>query len=348
VRDAVQPTPDLLARWGLGQARWTPVPGGHINRTFRLEAGERSLILQWLNPVFGPEINLDIEAVTARLEAAGLLTPRLVRTVAPDAGELWARDVQGIWRVMTLIEGRVIERADSEQRCHSAGRLLGRFHRALWGWAHRFRHRRPGVHDTRRHLDNLRQALQRHRDHRLHARVAMLAHKILQAADALELPDGLPLRVVHGDPKITNVMFAADSGEAVAMVDLDTLARMPVAVELGDALRSWCCPGGEEQQDAGFHAGFYRAALEGWAGAVGPLPDPAEARAIPATVEVIAVELAARFCADALQERYFGWDAARFGSAGEHNLLRARSQLALAASVRHQLPSLRSLARSLW
>ncbi len=36
----------------------------------------------------------------------------------------------------------------------------------------------------------------------------------------------------------------------------------------------------------------------------------------------IATELAMRFAADALNERYFGWDRARFPAAGEHNLLR--------------------------
>ena len=62
----------------------------------------------------------------------------------------------------------------------------------------------------------------------------------------------------------------------------------------------------------------------------------AERRALPAGLETIALELSARFCADALRESYFGWDSARFGSRGEHNLVRARSQLSLAASVRRQ------------
>jgi hypothetical protein len=46
-------------------------------------------------------------------------------------------------------------------------------------------------------------------------------------------------------------------------------------------------------------------------------------------VEVISLELAARFLADALQESYFGWNRERFSSAGEHNLVRARGQWSL-------------------
>ena len=39
--------------------------------------------------------------------------------------------------------------------------------------------------------------------------------------------------------------------------------------------------------------------------------------------------LTARFAADALRERYFGWNRERFPAAGEHNLLRAQGQWAL-------------------
>lgn len=38
-----------------------------------------------------------------------------------------------------------------------------------------------------------------------------------------------------------------------------------------------------------------------------------------------------------LDESYFGWDQSRFAAAWEPNVLRARSQLALARSIRDQL-----------
>ncbi len=59
------------------------------------------------------------------------------------------------------------------------------------------------------------------------------------------------------------------------------------------------------------------------------------------------MELAARFCTDALEESYFGWDASRFASAAEHNLVRARAQLSLARSIRASLPQLSALVDEL-
>ena len=63
-----------LARWGSED----PIryhPGGLINRTWIV--GEPPwAVLQWVNPIFDPSIHLDIDAVTSRLEEAGLTTPR--------------------------------------------------------------------------------------------------------------------------------------------------------------------------------------------------------------------------------------------------------------------------------
>ena len=56
----------------------------------------------------------------------------------------------------------------------------------------------------------------------------------------------------------------------------------------------------------------------------------------------------ARFAADALDERYFGWDPARYARRGDHNLARAANQLAAARDLLRQSASLaREAARML-
>jgi Ser/Thr protein kinase RdoA (MazF antagonist) len=226
-----------------------------------------------------------------------------------------------------------------------AGRMLGVFHRALADFDQPLSNRRPGVHDTPRHLEKLRRALAAHGAHPAHANVAALAERILALAAAAVPPAALPDRLVHGDPKISNVVFR--SGLAVCLIDLDTLARMPVPLELGDALRSWCNLESEDTAAARFSSARFEAALEGYAAGAGALLGAAEWQAIPKAMLTIAVELAARFAADALDESYFGWDAARFASASEHNLTRAAGQLALAEHIRKALPRLQAAASGL-
>jgi Ser/Thr protein kinase RdoA (MazF antagonist) len=150
--------------------------------------------------------------------------------------------------------------------------------------------------------------------------------------------------IVHGEPKISNVMFAARSDRALCLIDLDTLARMPVALELGDALRSWCNPATEDAPEARFVRPFYAAAIEGYASAARSLLGPQEWSAIADGTLTITVELAARFCADALRERYFRWDESRYASSSAHNQARTRAQLKIASTLRAELPALRELA----
>jgi hypothetical protein len=62
-------------------------------------------------------------------------------------------------------------------------------------------------------------------------------------------------------------------------------------------------------------------------------------------VLTIAAELCLRFLTDALEERYFGFDASRFATRGEHNLARARGQLELAKSLVAQLDAAERIVR---
>lgn len=321
--------------FGMEGAALAPVAMGHINATYVATSPSGSLILQRVNPIFAPEVNLDIVAIVAHLRARGINGPVLQKTLS---GQFWHTDAQGgTWRLMTLLPGHAIERCTSAAQCHTVGRMLGAFHKALADMQHTFAAPRIGVHDTARHLARLRAALATHQNHLAYAHIAPVAQEILFAAERLPLlqADLGPNRIVHGDPKISNFMFNS-AEEATALVDLDTLAHMPVALELGDALRSWCSPGGEDPKAAGFELSHFEAAMEGYREGAETLLRPQEVRCLPLALGTIATELAARFACDALEERYFGWDDSRYSGAWEHNLERAQSQWLLAQSYQAQ------------
>ena len=180
-------------------------------------------------------------------------------------------------------------------------------------------------------MAGLRDAVATHVGHRLHAEVEELARTISAGWRSWTGPTELPTRVIHGDLKISNVRFSGP--DATALIDLDTCAWGTLDVELGDALRSWCNRGSEDMASPSWDLDVFVAAMEGYASAA--RCTPTEWAAIVPGCERICWELAARFARDALEESYFGFDPA-FGGRGEHNLLRARGQAALAASVRAQ------------
>lgn len=308
-----------------------PLSGGLINVSFAVRAEDGEYVLQRVHPVFAPEVHDNIAAVSERLRQRGQPSPRLLTS----RGGKWFADlgVDGVWRVMTRLPGISFDTIQSPAQARAAGARVGAFHAALDGLGHEFRAVRQGVHDTPAHLRGLAQALAEHPEHRLAAEVRALAEEIVAGYASLPAPGEVPLRVCHGDLKFNNLLFAGTGpGEQVVttgIVDLDTVGRMPLHHELGDAWRSWCNRGGEDQTAASFDLEVFAASLDGYLGALAGGISRAEREALVHGVEWISLELTARFAADALRERYFGWNRERFPAAGEHNLLRARGQWAL-------------------
>ncbi len=333
--EAGPPAP-VLAAWGLGGARCRRVAGGLINQTWQLtDAAGVRFALQRVSAIFPPSVNADIAAVAAHLHARGMLCP----APRPTLGGALYLEHEGCWRLLDWIDGHSIERVSAPAQAAAAGGLLGRFHAGLADLDHDFRAGRAGGHDFARHRAGLDAALERHGGHHAHTAVAGLAADIDALGGAALAP--LPLRICHGDPKITNVIFTPSLDEARCLVDLDTVGPGNIAFELGDALRSWCNPAGEDSLDTCFDMTVAAAALQAWAVPVRARITAPEWQAIPAATLQICLELAARFAADALAESYFGWDRERFASASEHNLLRARGQLHLAREVHVRQSALR-------
>jgi Ser/Thr protein kinase RdoA (MazF antagonist) len=321
---------EVLAAWGLEAGAGERELGGLINRTFFVRArpgGPVTAVIQRLHPVFAAEVNLDIEAVTEHLAAAHMATPRLLRTAS---GAPWFEYEGAVWRALSYVDGVTMHAVPDAAHAAAAGHLVGRFHRALSTLQHRFVFQRASVHDTAGHLRRLDEVLSGGGP----AEASDVARRVLDAA--AQLPDlgALPRRPVHGDLKISNVMFARGSRpEAICLIDLDTLGPQTIAYELGDCLRSWCNPEGEDTIATRFDQVRLGAALRGYAAGAGGLLTPPEVAAILPGLETACVELAARFCVDAFDDRYFGWDPTRFASRREHNLVRARGQLALGLAV---------------
>lgn len=313
---------------------------GLIHQTYVALGNGEEWILQRVNPIFSPEIHDNILAVTEHLHARGVLTLRLIPT---RDGRPWLDMGEGgRWRLMTRVPGATFHHCRSPAQAASAARLVARFHGALADLRHEFRPLGTPLHDTARHLALLREALHRHEGHRLHREVSTLADGIFGAAAAWEDLGPLPRRVIHGDLKFNNVVFAGESGEpaerAVSLIDLDTVSRMPLWVELGDAWRSWCNPAGESESEASLDLAIFEASARGYLEAIPFSLEPAERRSLAHGLERISLELSARFAADALNECYFAWDATRFRSAGDHNLLRARGQWSLHRQARETRP----------
>ena len=326
----------VLHAYGVRPLSLEHMDHGLINRTWQVQADNgESYALQRLSAILGPEIHDDIAAVTAHIAARGLPTPRLVRT---SDSSLYVEREDRVWRLLTWLEGEFHNRLENTRQAEQAGALLARFHLALVDFDRPFASKRRPIHEPERRFAELQQALDTHRDHPQHEQAGRLQRRVLELVAELPPMPETPLRVAHGDPKINNMLFTSE-GEGLAMVDLDSLGRLSLPFELGDAFRSWCNPVGENSENTEFSTDLFLAARAGYLSVARFITAEEQACLVDATLW-ITLELTTRFTADILNDRYFGWDPKRFASRAEHNLLRARGQLCLAESLMASRPTL--------
>ncbi|MGI9291569.1 MAG: phosphotransferase enzyme family protein [Gammaproteobacteria bacterium] len=334
----------LFKHWKLQDAVAEPFGTGLINETYLVTAADsQQFILQGLNPVFEPEVNIDIDRLTRHLAESGRVTQRLVATVDK---KLWATEASRAWRLSSFVPGVCFNMLTSEAQAREAGALLGNFHSAVQNLQMDLHTERLGVHDTQRHLRALEQALNDCKSHRYFADIEPLAQSVLEVASSLPQLPSLPDRLVHGDPKISNLVFDESSGQGICMIDLDTISHMPLPLEMGDAFRSWCNPRGEDTQESRFRLDFFAAAIEGYADQARTFVLQDEWQSFVTAARIIMVELATRFTTDALKENYFGWNEKHFPDRSTHNQVRAAGQLELFRSLSSQAGAAESIVET--
>jgi Ser/Thr protein kinase RdoA (MazF antagonist) len=320
---------EVAAAWGWAapDVAIAPLAGGLINATYAVRRGDAPIaVVQRLHPIFDGAVNLDIDAITSHLAARGLVTPRLIRT---RDGRAW-HDHGGVWRALSWVDGETVHAVPGPAWAEAGGALVGAFHRAIADLSHDYVFSRVGVHDTAAHLARLADGIAAGGD----PVAVAIGREILDAAR--ELPDmpAVPRRHCHGDLKISNLLFAATPLRGVCLVDLDTVGLSTMAFELGDAMRSWCNPHGEDAGRVEFDLTIFAAAIRGFRDVADPVVTADEKRAIVIGLETVCLELSARFAVDLFRDEYWGWDPARFPSRRAHNLVRAQAQLALGRAVR--------------
>ncbi|MFP6654872.1 MAG: aminoglycoside phosphotransferase family protein, partial [Myxococcota bacterium] len=318
---------DLFAELS-GSIEVRPISDGLVHRSWHVRVGPDEFVLQRVSPIFAPEIHENIQRVTQHLAARGFRSVTLLPTVdGASSASLGSLDR---WRLMPHLGGASFDRIQSLEQAQSAGRLIGEFHAAMRDFDAPLAPIGIPYRETETVLVVLRGTLENHENHRLAEEVGPLAQRVFEAFDALGPPIEAPDCVIHGDLKLSNLLFESRDGpgrdKAVALIDMDTLMRAPLWVELGDAWRSWCNPAGEEVRKTRFDLSIFESSTKGFLQGLGRPLSTAETESLRTAPERLALELCARYLTDALEESYFGWDPTRFSGHGEHNSTRAIGQ----------------------
>lgn len=325
----------VLKGYAIGKVQSiTPVTAGLVHETFAIETDQGQYIIQKLHPVLGSKaIGQDFFAVTEFLRSQKFLSPVCVRTKNGSVLSIVNKDV---WRMQTMLPGRTIHVVQDLAMAREAGEMYARFHKAMDKMDYRFKSKKI-LHETEKVYESFEEVAKENKVTEVKEEVEFIRRQLPK----FFLPSDLPLRVIHGDPKISNILFE-QKGKAKAIIDLDTCNRSPLLVELGDAFRSWC-GGAEDDPKNSFSIPRFKAAWKGYeAGAQGFIT-ARERKLVPKAIGTITLELATRFLTDYFTDNYFGWDPKQYPSRRAHNLARCRGQIAEFKDYQKKLPAIKKI-----
>lgn len=342
---------------------WERYGSGHINDTFRLVCREgdqeRLYIIQRINhEIFTDPVSLmnNIAGVTSFLREkitaqGGDPTRETLNIVKARDGRNYAVDSEGnYWRGYLFISGATcFDKVRNPEDFYQSGKAFGHFQRQLAEYpAEELTETIVDFHNTPVRLETFKKAVEEDilgRAHLVEEEIKFVMDRAGEAGAAMEmLKEGkLPLRVTHNDTKLNNIMIDDGTGEALCIIDLDTIMPGLSIFDFGDSIRFGANTADEDEPDVSkvslslplfeiYTKGF----LEGCQGSL----TKEERDMLPMGAKLMTFECGMRFLTDYLQgDTYFRI------SRENHNLDRTRTQFALVADMEKKWNEMAEIVR---
>ena len=296
------------------------------------------------------------EHVCTKLESEGInptrrwAVPRVLLTM--DGQDHWVEADDTYWRSISFIDGsESIDIIQDLEHGREIGYALGRFHSLISDLDPTLlADTLPGFHITPQYLAEYHQTLAKYTgeiDRQLDYCLKFVEDRQewVQVLENAKTSGELPLRPIHGDPKVNNVMICTSTQQAIGIIDLDTVKPGLVHYDIGDCLRSGCNSLGEETKEydlVEFDTQMCRGMLEGYLVHASSFLTDDDYRYLFDGIRLIAFELGLRFFTDHLAGNiYF---KVKYPT---HNLDRALVQFKLTESIEAQEIAIRGIIQEL-
>ena len=331
---------------------------GHINDTYLTNTP--TFILQRINTnVFkDPEAVMDnIERVTEflkkKIKAEGGDPTRETMSVikTADGKCCYKCDDDNVFRVYDFVTNtKTIENDTSPKTLFNAGQGFGKFQRLLDDFPADTLHETiVDFHNTPKRVEALKTAIAEDKAGRASSVQTEIEFALKNADFADVVVKGIengsiPLRVTHNDTKINNILFDADTDEAVCVIDLDTVMPGSALYDFGDALRMGGSTAAEDETDlsiVNFDCKAFESFAKGYCSEMLPKLTEAEIELLPFSVKLLTYECGIRFLTDYLNgDTYFKIHRQH------HNLDRARNQFKLVADLSSKEAELKEILQN--
>ena len=328
---------------------------GNVNDTFLLSCEKGGSLKRYTVQRINHEVFKDPEGLMENFSRVtehlrGKLSgkdssQRSLRLVPARDGRSFVRDSNGnYWRAMEFIGGsESLEVPDSPRQAYEAAKAFGEFQANLADLpGSPLLQTIPDFHNTRKRFDYFCTVVEKDSAGRL-SDVRDLVDFALSReslADAID-SNNFPVRVVHNDTKLNNVLFDGETGEGICVVDLDTVMPGLSLYDFGDLVRTAATTAAEDERDLNkvrMDIQLFSELVRGYLDALGGALEDQEIRNLAFSARLITMEIGMRFLTDFLEgDIYF-----KIHREG-HNLDRARNQFQLVRSMEAQVDEMEAV-----
>ena len=339
---------------------YIPFGNGHINDT-RLVTMDNGVqyVLQRINKnVFKrPDLLMEnyvgvTKFIRKKIEKMGGDPLRNVLNAMPTKdGKSFLLDEEGeFWRLLVYVTDSIgYDKVERPEQFYDSAVSFGDFQYMLRDYpAHTLHETIVNFHNTPDRYRQLMEAIENNAAGRLDEVSAEIefAKARFEFAHTLEnahKEGKLPLRVTHNDTKLNNILFDINNGEALCVIDLDTIMPGYSVNDFGDSIRFGATTALEDETDlskVNFDISLYELYVKGFIeGAKGGLTE-GELEMLPIGAIMMTFECGMRFLAD-----YLNGDTYFRVHRPSHNLDRCRNQFKLVADMESQLDQMRAIVK---
>ena len=225
---------------------------------------------------------------------------------------LFKESEESIWRMTTFAKNTTIfQKIDSPRLARESGKALGRFHFLLFDLdKSKLNDTLPGFHHTPGYLEQFANSMSGFTGSINHPEIEFCNYFIesrrsrVDSFEKLKQEGTITTAVIHGDPKVDNVLFDEITSKAIGMIDLDTVKPGLLHYDIGDCLRSVCNPAGEESRDLDrviFNLEFAKEWIAGYLESAGDILTTEDKYLFHEAAWLISFELGLRFFSDYLE-----------------------------------------------
>ena len=333
---------------------YSQIKTGHINETYLVTTDDGSkYILQWINQYVFPNVNAlmnNMSAISAFLKDHGDGKMAMISYIDTLDGHTYYDDGKGgAWRVYRFVDNSVChQRAEGPEDFYQSAKAFGGFQYALRDFpAEQLEETIKDFHNTVDRYMKLRAAADKDECSRLEevrelVNFAMEREERACCLHRMRECGQLPVRATHNDTKINNVLLDKDSGDAICVIDLDTVMPGLSAYDFGDAIRFGASTAAEDELDLDrvhIDLDLFRIFTKGYLEACPSLVH-SEVEALAQGAYTMTLECGIRFLTDYLMgDKYFAIQREK------HNLERCRTQFKLIEDMEQHWEEMLAIVR---